>query len=147
MVYVCPRAGRCRDAHARWTQTMGVGLGLVVGNLGFASHADSSSTSPAAPRRSDEEIMSSCDVLISTARAWDRATRNWQRSPSLSRVRLFVFDRLELLGVVSILNSCFCYHQIFFLSILHIILFHGSFFSFFLQTGGLRGRRRKQRWE
>ena len=29
------------------------------------------------------------------------------------------------------LNSCLCYHRICLLSILHIILFHGSFFSFF----------------
>lgn len=29
------------------------------------------------------------------------------------------------------LNYCLCYHQIFVLTILHIILFHGSFFSFF----------------
>jgi hypothetical protein len=33
------------------------------------------------------------------------------------------------------LNSCLCYHKICLLSILHIILFHGSFFSF-LRTGG-----------
>ena len=44
-------------------------------------------------------MMSSCDVLIATARSWDRATRNWQRSPSMAGVRLLVFDRLELLGV------------------------------------------------
>jgi replicative superfamily II helicase len=47
----------------------------------------------------DEETMSSCDVLIATARSWDRATRNWQRSPSMAGVRLLIFDRLELLGV------------------------------------------------
>jgi class 3 adenylate cyclase len=38
------------------------------------------------------------------------------------------------------LNSCFCYHKICLLSILHIILFHGSFFSF-LRTGGVVGQK------
>ena len=40
----------------------------------------------------------------------------------------------ELDSVGEFLISCFCYHQIFLLSILHIILFHGSFFFFFTNT-------------
>jgi hypothetical protein len=42
------------------------------------------------------------------------------------------------------LNSCFCYHQIFLLSILHIILFHGSCFSFFTNRWW-QGRQAKER--
>ena len=35
VVYVCPRVGRCRAVHARWAQTLGIGLGLRIGTLGF----------------------------------------------------------------------------------------------------------------
>jgi hypothetical protein len=50
----------------------------------------------------------------------------------------FEDDADEAGGAGEFLNSCFCYHKIFILSILHILLFHGSFFSF-LRTGGAGG--------
>ena len=47
----------------------------------------------------DEAVLRAHTIVVSTARAWDRVSRNWQRSETLGRVKLLVFDRLDLLGV------------------------------------------------
>ena len=47
----------------------------------------------------DDAVLRAHTIVVSTARAWDRASRNWQRNEALGRVKLICFDRVDLLGV------------------------------------------------
>ena len=60
VVYVCPRVGRCRDVYSRWEQTLGIGLGLRIGQLGFGGDVSSALT----PRK--DGTCSCFTVLIVT---------------------------------------------------------------------------------
>jgi pre-mRNA-splicing helicase BRR2 len=101
VVYVCPRKGRCRVVLERWKAMLGIGLNVTIGCLGFHDENDENKSSTV---DEDDVILSKYQVIISTARAWDRATRNWQRSTPLASVKLMIFDRLDLIGIEE--NEC-----------------------------------------
>ena len=102
IVYISPNKGRCLQIYESFKNTFGVGLNLNVGALGFTPNTeeeqDREEEKTSSSAFSSVEIMKSNKIIVSTVRAWDAITRDWQRNPLLSSIRLLIFDNLHLLG-------------------------------------------------